>query len=187
MFMSRIHALLIVVVLFACAPVASAKSHAEMEAGPAKPPVPAIDSLQLEPASVTLANVCDGRRVLVWGVAADGRKFDLSDEATFKCDSTNLVLDKENYVYPRPDATGEGIVTVSAGGKQATLAVKLAGSDDPKVRFVRDVQPILSQVGCNAGTCHGAAKGKNGFKLSLRGYDPIYDYAALVQELQGRA
>src|ERR1051326_3895701 len=55
-----------------------------------------------------------------------------------------------------------------------------------KVGFVRDVEPILNKVGCTQGTCHGAAKGKNGFKLSLRGYDPEYDYRALITDLSGR-
>ena len=35
-------------------------------------------------------------------------------------------------------------------------------------------------------TCHGAAKGKNGFKLSLRGYDPHFDYEMLVHDISGR-
>ena len=39
--------------------------------------------------------------------------------------------------------------------------------------------PSMSKLGCNAGTCHGSDGGKNGFKLSLRGYDPITDHAAL--------
>ena len=51
------------------------------------------------------------------------------------------------------------------------------------VYFVRDVEPILNKVGCTSGTCHGAAKGKNGFKLSLRGYDPQYDYDRLVHDV----
>jgi len=55
-----------------------------------------------------------------------------------------------------------------------------------KVSFVRDVEPILNKVGCTQGTCHGAAKGKNGFKLSLRGYDPEFDYRALINDLSGR-
>src|SRR5579863_3668330 len=55
-----------------------------------------------------------------------------------------------------------------------------------KVSFVRDVMPILNKASCTAGTCHGAAKGKNGFKLSLRGYDPEFDYRALIQDLSGR-
>ena len=52
--------------------------------------------------------------------------------------------------------------------------------------FLRDVAPILNKVGCTSGTCHGAAKGKNGFKLSLRGYDPQFDYEALLYDLGGR-
>jgi hypothetical protein len=55
-----------------------------------------------------------------------------------------------------------------------------------KVSFVRDVMPILNKASCTAGTCHGAAKGKNGFKLSLRGYDPEFDYRALISDLSGR-
>src|SRR5215471_4684618 len=52
--------------------------------------------------------------------------------------------------------------------------------------FLRDVAPILNKAGCTQGTCHGAAKGKNGFKLSLRGYDPQFDYEALLYDLSGR-
>ena len=54
------------------------------------------------------------------------------------------------------------------------------------VNFVRDVNPVLSRLGCNQGTCHGAAKGKNGFKLSLRGYDPLFDVRALTDDLASR-
>ena len=55
-----------------------------------------------------------------------------------------------------------------------------------KISFVRDVMPIINKVGCTSGTCHGAAKGKNGFKLSLRGYDPHFDYEMLVHDVSGR-
>src|SRR6185437_9056550 len=69
------------------------------------------------------------------------------------------------------------------------LAVSLAASTlvaQDHVTFLRDVAPILNRVGCTQGTCHGAAKGKNGFKLSLRGYDPRFDYEALLYDLSGR-
>ena len=46
--------------------------------------------------------------------------------------------------------------------------------------------PVLTRAGCNAGTCHGAKDGKNGFKLSLRGYDPIFDVRALTDDLESR-
>ncbi len=65
----------------------------------------------------------------------------------------------------------------------ASLAVVASAQN---VTFLRDVAPILNKAGCTSGPCHGAAKGKNGFKLSLRGYDPQYDYEALLYDLSGR-
>jgi hypothetical protein len=72
-------------------------------------------------------------------------------------------------------------LSVSAAFAAASLA-----ADPPKLTFLRDVAPILNKVGCTSGPCHGAAKGKNGFKLSLRGYDPRFDYEALLYDLSGR-
>ena len=62
----------------------------------------------------------------------------------------------------------------------------LPASAATDITFLRDVAPILSKSGCMSGPCHGAAKGKNGFKLSLRGYDPQFDYEALLYDLAGR-
>ena len=61
-----------------------------------------------------------------------------------------------------------------------------ATADVERVNFLRDVMPILNNTGCTAGACHGSAKGKNGFKLSLRGYDAEFDYRALLFEVSGR-
>src|SRR5258707_916110 len=65
-----------------------------------------------------------------------------------------------------------------------SVAATLAAAE--QVTFLRDVAPILNKTGCTAGPCHGAAKGKNGFKLSLRGYDPQFDYEALLYDLSAR-
>lgn len=54
------------------------------------------------------------------------------------------------------------------------------------VTFERDIQPILTRQGCNAGACHGKARGQNGFALSLLAYDSDFDYAAITQEGRGR-
>src|SRR5882762_10273267 len=74
---------------------------------------------------------------------------------------------------------------LAAGSGQAHSAGS-GQAEQPQVTFLRDVAPILNRVGCTAGACHGAAKGKNGFKLSLRGYDPQLDYEALLYDLAGR-
>ena len=73
-----------------------------------------------------------------------------------------------------------------AGALFFLLASAAAAAEPPKITFLRDVAPILNKVGCTSGQCHGAAKGKNGFKLSLRGYDPQFDYEALLYDLSGR-
>jgi hypothetical protein len=52
--------------------------------------------------------------------------------------------------------------------------------------FRQDIMPVFFRAGCNAGTCHGAAKGKDGFMLSLFGYDPAGDYHRIVNDLAGR-
>src|SRR5438270_11070531 len=66
------------------------------------------------------------------------------------------------------------------------VGIGAALAADAPVSFVRDVMPILNKVGCTSGPCHGGAKGKNGFKLSLRGYDPEFDYRAIIHDLSGR-
>src|SRR5262249_12053717 len=56
----------------------------------------------------------------------------------------------------------------------------------PPLRFRNDVLPILTRAGCNTGKCHGAASGKDGFRLSLFGYDPAGDHYRLTREMPGR-
>ncbi|HUQ93911.1 MAG TPA: DUF1549 and DUF1553 domain-containing protein [Bryobacteraceae bacterium] len=62
----------------------------------------------------------------------------------------------------------------------------LAAQSSEQITFLKDIMPIMNKVGCTSGPCHGAAKGKNGFKLSLRGYDPLFDYEALLYDVAGR-
>ncbi len=52
--------------------------------------------------------------------------------------------------------------------------------------FVHDVEPLLTRLGCNQGSCHGKGAGQNGFRLSLRGYAPEMDYLWLTREYDGR-
>jgi hypothetical protein len=59
-------------------------------------------------------------------------------------------------------------------------------SDERPVSFRRQVIAVLTQAGCNAGSCHGTPSGKNGFRLSLRGYLPDQDFETLTHEVQGR-
>ena len=54
------------------------------------------------------------------------------------------------------------------------------------ISFRTGVIAALNVGGCNSGACHGTPSGKNGFKLSLRGYDPAADYLQLTRDVLGR-
>ncbi|MFM7043510.1 MAG: hypothetical protein ACKO35_15150, partial [Planctomycetaceae bacterium] len=77
-------------------------------------------------------------------------------------------------------AAAAALLVAGGVGQGAESAVAEAPS------FRRDVMPVFFRAGCNAGTCHGSARGKDGFMLSLFGYDPKGDYARIVEQLPGR-
>lgn len=61
-----------------------------------------------------------------------------------------------------------------------------ASAADTAITFERDIEPLLARLGCNAGACHGKARGQNGFALSLLGFDADFDYAAITKDSHGR-
>ena len=58
----------------------------------------------------------------------------------------------------------------------AVQAIEPSGT----VNYQRHISPLFSKFGCNAGSCHGAADGQGGFKLSLFGFDAAADYRAIT-------
>jgi hypothetical protein len=87
----------------------------------------------------------------------------------------------------RPVSDGETTITAASQGRTATIPVHVKNAHASHTwSFRNDVIPVMSKVGCNSGACHGAAAGKNGFKLTLRGYDPDQDYDALTRESLAR-
>jgi hypothetical protein len=86
-----------------------------------------------------------------------------------------------------PIALIVGVVVAGAVPGSVRGAVSLPGNVIVhQVDFERHVMGLLGRLGCNAGACHGSFQGKGGFRLSLFGYDPAMDYAALTRDLLGR-
>ena len=86
-----------------------------------------------------------------------------------------------------PVGNGTTTVSVAVQGQVARLEVTVDQFEKPHLwSFRNHVQSVLSKTGCNSGACHGAAAGKNGFKLSLRGYDPEQDFFAITHHARGR-
>ncbi len=151
----------------------------------AEPPAGAPKELVIHPKAVELRGPRDEQRVIVLGVWADGRKFDLTRVA--KLTSANAKIATAEKGSVRPVSDGSTTLTIEANGTTTTVPVSVEkATADVPVSFAREVQPILTKAGCNAGSCHGAQHGRGGFKLSLFGFDPAFDYLQIVQSNEGR-
>ncbi|MBI2806361.1 MAG: DUF1553 domain-containing protein [Planctomycetes bacterium] len=143
--------------------------------------------LKVQPEKITLVGPRATAQPVITGIYADGTVRDLTPVATFIVDGNDpmIVIDTDRFVTAKKN--GAGTVTISAGGKSIKLPVEVQGFEKPiPVSFRNDVIAALNVGGCNSGACHGTPSGKNGFKLSLRGYDPESDYTQLTRELLGR-
>ena len=144
-----------------------------------------IQEVRVHPSHLVFSAVREGRSVLVTGVTSAGTMVDLTSLAQIEFPDGGLLAGEDGYFYPTRE--GESRLRVSVAGQSVEIPVSVkpltkAGSPS----FVRQVLPVMNKVGCTNGMCHGAAKGKNGFKLSLRGYSPEFDYQSLLYDMSGR-
>ena len=88
-------------------------------------------------------------------------------------------------LMPRPcSPSSTGWFRVALALAAACVLVRPVRAGD--VSFRNDVMAVLSKSGCNLGTCHGNARGKGGFQISLRGQDPVGDYKVLTRDWSSR-
>ena len=145
---------------------------------------PAVAKLQTIPDKLQLSDLRDSRSIIVLGVTAEGETVDLTSEAKKTAEGPQITIDKDGFIAPA--AVGSANVLIEARGLEVRVPVEVADVSPKPVDFIRDVEPFLNKTGCSQGTCHGGQKGKKGFKLSLRSYDPVFDYRALVDDVSGR-
>ena len=144
-----------------------------------------LAALEIQPPKIELVNRFDYVQVVVTGKLSSGDSLDVTRMATLSLSAPIAEISPGGMITPKAD--GKAVLKLALNDKTVDVPVEVRGFAEPyAVDFVRDVNPILSRVGCNQGTCHGSAQGKNGFKLSLRGYDPIFDVRALTDDLASR-
>lgn len=143
-------------------------------------------SLRPEPERVVLTAPEAVAQVLVSRLSASGLATDVTRQVTYSiADSQVAGVLPNGRVVPRAD--GRTQLLISLGAASTAIDIEVSGTDAPDpVSFHRDVLPLLTKAGCNAGGCHGKAEGQNGFKLSVFGFDPAADHAAIVREGRGR-
>ena len=116
---------------------------------------------------------------------ADSTTRDVSKDAKYTFANPALVKFEDNIIKPVTD--GETELKIEFAGRTLTVPVKVEkATEERPIRFSLDVMPTFTKGGCNAGACHGASSGKDGFALSLFGFDPNGDYDRITRENLGR-
>lgn len=141
--------------------------------------------LNVYPADVHLNTNRDRQSIIVQAVYENGLTEDVTDMAQFSLSNPALAKLENKTLYPQADGKTE--LTVSHAGLHVKIPVEVVDSQaDQPVSFQLDVMPVFMKAGCNMGSCHGAARGKDGFRLSLFGFDPQGDHYRLTREISGR-
>jgi hypothetical protein len=143
-------------------------------------------ALLVQPLKIELVGPRSTQQVVVTGKYADGSVRDLTFFADLVLENPNVAaFDEERLLTPQ--GNGSTQLVVKAGGQTVTVPIAVRDFDKPQpVSFRNEVIASLNVGGCNQGACHGTPSGKNGFKLSLRGYDPASDYLQLTRDISGR-
>ncbi|MEP6673116.1 MAG: DUF1549 and DUF1553 domain-containing protein [Chthoniobacter sp.] len=140
-------------------------------------------TVEIFPADVNLKFARDKQTLVVRTTEPNGVNRDVTAAATFTLADPSKAKIEKGVVYPLAD--GQTTLKVEYQGQSMEVPVKVeeARTEQP-VSFRLDVMPIFMKAECNR--CHGAARGQDGFRLSLWGFDPEGDHYRLTRELSGR-
>ena len=161
----------------AAAPAGDAGTPVERDAG--------APGWRIYPPELLLDDARDRVGLLVVRTDPDGGTAEISSGLTIASEPPGLVRREGRFLTPAKAGEGRLVVRLGEERRSVPLTVR-APESRPTVTFRNHVLPWLTRSGCNTGACHGAARGKDGFRLSLFGFDPAGDQARLTRELVGR-
>ena len=146
-------------------------------------PVPV--SLAVYPAEIRLHTKVAKQPFIVVVTRDDGVTLDVTKSAVAKIEGAPVAKVEPGLVLPLAD--GAGMLQVEHAGLKASAPITVKDiAADPPISFHREIMPIFMRSGCNTGSCHGAARGKDGFRISLFGFDPMGDHFRITRELGTR-
>ena len=152
-----------------------------------------IREINVFPPAVQLDSARDFQTIIVQAIREDSVTEDVTGSAKMAFQNPECAvlerIDGEDATSLRltPKQDGDTVLVVTYDGHQVKLPVSVRSAEEkPPLSFRLDVMPVFARAGCNMGSCHGAARGKDGFRLSLFGFDPTGDYHRLTREMPGR-
>ncbi len=147
--------------------------------------LPQLQSIEILPNAFTLETQRDSHKVIVMARFTDGTTKDVTKQSNLHLADAKSASLTGDVLKPIADGSTEVVATLGTQTVKAAVVVKDA-TKDRAVSFNLDIMPIFMRSGCNQGGCHGAAKGKDGFRLSLFGFDPDGDFTRITREMVGR-
>jgi hypothetical protein len=146
---------------------------------------PNLASIEPFPKKISLETAADFHRVVIIANFRDGSTHDITHLAKLSVTDDSVANLTGNALLPRKD--GNTVLRIEYRGLAAELPISVKNATTPRpISFQLDVMPVLTAAGCNTGSCHGSARGQDGFHLSLYGYDPQGDHFRLTTEMAGR-
>ena len=146
---------------------------------------PSIVSIEAFPNNISLETSADFHRVIVIARMKDASTHDITRQSKLTMADKSVAKLDGNLLTPK--ANGETKLKIEYRGLSTEVALKVKDVEKERpVSFQLDVMPVLTAAGCNTGSCHGSARGQDGFHLSLYGFDPQGDHFRLTTEMAGR-
>ncbi|QDT35708.1 DUF1553 domain-containing protein [Stratiformator vulcanicus] len=146
----------------------------------------AEDALTILPPQATLHGEAASQRLLLQRQSGEEIGAQVREGITWST-SNPAVATVTNEGVVHPVANGNTDIVAKTPNGSVTAEVTVVGMNSSEAwGFRHAVLPVLSKAGCNSGACHGALAGKGGFRLSLRGYDPMSDYFNIAKQDRGR-
>ncbi len=144
--------------------------------------------LSVDPVFIRLDGPDARMQVVVTGHGADGQPVDLThDRATRLQILDTHIASTDGAIAIRAVADGSTVLQIETALGSIAVPITVQNGDGRRpVRFLSEIVPIFSKLGCNSGACHGKTSGQNGFRLSLLGFEPKLDYESLTREARGR-
>lgn len=143
-------------------------------------------NLAVYPPTASLGHAADYQSMIAVATRSDGVSVDVTEQVEWQVESADEVANFEQHQL-RPLHDGHGLLKAKLGDLAAQSDVTVANCATMRpVSYRHDVIPVLVRAGCNSGACHGSARGKDGFRLSLFGFDPAGDYERLTREMSTR-
>jgi hypothetical protein len=143
-----------------------------------------LEKIAVFPPSIDLSGVTARQRIIVERLES-GRAAGECADVRIVSDDPAVAAIHGDFVVGKREGKTRLAVTSTEGTRSVEVVVRRSMTESTW-DFRTHVQSVLTRHGCNSGACHGAIAGKNGFRLSLRGFDPDADYSVLVKQARGR-